>query len=166
METQSLEESSRREAERAFQVSVDSRLLDCFENLWSGTTEILSDMVMLWFEPILDSNSLIEISIGLLLMERVSANIKPWKKRHQEAYHLLLPLGAPRTAAEPHNIIWIPFFLVVSCLDRPLLRSWVVLPWLYLSLPMLRTRQECLPLGGCGRFFHGKILWAAILLQY
>jgi hypothetical protein len=64
------------QGERAFRVPVDSRLLDCFDNLWSSTKEVLSGMAMLWIQPIMDPKSLIDLSIGLLLMERVSANIQ------------------------------------------------------------------------------------------
>lgn len=63
-----------------FQIPVDSFLLDApmafLKNVWNAVMEVLTNMVLLWIEPIMDSKSLIDLSIGMLLMQRVGSNIQ------------------------------------------------------------------------------------------
>lgn len=63
-----------------FQIPVNSLFLDvpitCLQRVWNNVKEVLTSMVLVWIQPIMDSKSLMDLSIGMLLMQRVGANIQ------------------------------------------------------------------------------------------
>ncbi len=68
-----------------FQILINSLLLDApinsIEYVWSSTKDVLRSMALLWSEPILDSKSLLDLSIGILLLDHISANIQRYKPK-------------------------------------------------------------------------------------
>ena len=73
------------EGPRRIRIPVSALVLDAPLNwincVWTSMKEVLSSMVLLWIEPIVDSKSLIDLSIGMLLLERVSAKIKRYEPK-------------------------------------------------------------------------------------
>lgn len=43
--------------------------------------QVLTSMISLWIQPIMDSKSLMDLSIGMLLMQRVGANIQRYQPK-------------------------------------------------------------------------------------
>lgn len=135
--------------DRTIRIPVNSLMLDAplswLEYLWNSAKEVLSSMVLLWIEPILDSKSLLDLSIGLLLLERVGANIQRYEPKiilNQAAHsppNMEASIPGGILFGTPFIAILGSFALVISCLSNAPHDTRLFAPtWLRMLLPRHR----------------------------
>lgn len=121
------------------------------EYIWSSTKDLLRNIVSVWIEPIMDRRSLINLSIGVLLLEHVSVHIQRYDpKTTTERIILPSPTDRDTGSLDEHDsllsgglVFGSPFMavlggfaLVLSCLaNAPHDASFFAPAWFRVILP-------------------------------
>ena len=151
--------------EVAIQIPINSLWLevpmDAIASFLEVTGDLLNEMALLWIEPIFDDKGLLNLSIGLLVMERVGSSLQRYESKWMDEVSTNTQISGETMSSE--SLFWLDTWSWNDLLSPPGVALFGTLAVVFTCVANAsHDIQMMIPI--CLRMYDGSVMFIYILL--